>query len=44
MPNIEVLIPKNDIAHYVNQIVESIPNEEFYEFKHSRGEFFVNLN
>ncbi|MEB7438424.1 transposase, partial [Mammaliicoccus sciuri] len=35
--NIEVLIPENDIAHYVNQIVESIPNEEFYEFKHSRG-------
>ncbi|WP_353463562.1 IS1182 family transposase [Mammaliicoccus sciuri] len=35
--NIEVLIPENDIAHYVNQIVESIPNEEFYEFKPSRG-------
>ncbi|MEB7807181.1 hypothetical protein NGC67_10870 [Mammaliicoccus fleurettii] len=29
---IEVLIPKNDIAHFVNQIVETIPNEEFYEF------------
>ena len=35
--NIEVLIPENDIAHYVNQIVESIPNEAFYEFKHARG-------
>lgn len=33
---IEVLIPENDIAYYVNQIVESIPNEKFYEFKHSR--------
>ncbi|WP_239732919.1 hypothetical protein, partial [Mammaliicoccus sp. P-M55] len=30
--DIEVLIPKNDIAHFVNQIVETIPNEEFYEF------------
>ncbi|PTJ69991.1 transposase, partial [Staphylococcus kloosii] len=35
--NIEVLIPENDIAHYVNQIVETIPNETFYELKHSRG-------
>ena len=31
------MIPENDIAHYVNQIVETIPNEAFYEFKHSRG-------
>lgn len=30
--DIEVLIPKNDIAYFVNQIVETIPNEEFYEF------------
>ncbi|WP_267490447.1 hypothetical protein [Staphylococcus kloosii] len=27
--NIEVLIPENDIAHYVNQILETIPNEDF---------------
>ncbi|WP_413481945.1 transposase, partial [Mammaliicoccus vitulinus] len=35
--DIEVLIPENDIAHFVNQIVETIPNEEFYEFTHVRG-------
>ncbi len=35
--DIEVLIPKNDIAYFVNQIVETIPNEEFYEFTHARG-------
>ncbi|MDT3960249.1 hypothetical protein RPL90_10265 [Staphylococcus kloosii] len=30
--DIEVLIPENDIAHCVNQIVVSIPNEEFYRY------------
>ena len=30
----EILIPNNDIAHAVNQIVETIPETEFYEFNH----------
>ncbi|MCE5007752.1 hypothetical protein NF736_08750 [Staphylococcus equorum] len=30
----EILIPNNDIAHAVNQIVETILETEFYEFNH----------
>ncbi|MEK4560538.1 IS1182 family transposase [Staphylococcus sp. FSL K6-3157] len=33
----EILIPNNDIAHAVNQIVETIPETEFYEFNHLNG-------
>ena len=32
-----VLIPNNDIARYVNDIVETILESEFEEFKHHRG-------
>ncbi|SNV60504.1 transposase [Staphylococcus simiae] len=32
-----VKIPQNDISRYVNDIVESIPDREFDEFKHYRG-------
>ncbi|MCE5047011.1 hypothetical protein KJB73_02430 [Staphylococcus equorum] len=30
----EILIPNNDIAHAVNQIVETILETEFYKFNH----------
>ncbi|ANQ63732.1 transposase [Staphylococcus equorum] len=33
----EILIPNNDIAYAVNQIVEAIPETEFYEFNHLNG-------
>nr|WP_193014013.1 transposase [Staphylococcus equorum] len=33
----EILIPNNDIAHAVNQIVETILETEFYEFNHLNG-------
>ncbi len=32
-----VLIPTNDISRHVNDIVETIPDNEFDEFRHSRG-------
>ena len=32
-----ILIPTNDISRYVNEIVETIPDNEFNEFKHHRG-------
>ena len=32
-----ILIPTNDISRYVNEIVETIPDNEFDEFKHPRG-------
>lgn len=32
-----ILIPNNDISRYVNEIVETIPEIEFEEFKHHRG-------
>ena len=32
-----VLIPKNDISQHVNDIVETIPDNEFDEFRHHRG-------
>ena len=32
-----ILIPTNDISRYVNEIVETIPDNEFDEFKHHRG-------
>ena len=32
-----ILIPTNDIAQYVNEIVETIPDNEFDEFNHHRG-------
>ena len=33
----ETLIPNNDIAHAVNQIIKTIPETEFYEFNHLNG-------
>ncbi|HBC4451788.1 TPA: transposase [Staphylococcus aureus] len=32
-----VRIPQNDISRYVNEIVETIPDSEFDEFRHHRG-------
>ena len=32
-----VLIPTNDITRYVHNIVETIPDTEFDEFRHYRG-------
>ena len=32
-----VLIPTNDISRHVNDIVETIPETEFDEFRHHRG-------
>lgn len=32
-----ILIPNNDLSRYVNDIVETIPENEFNEFKHHRG-------
>ncbi|OEK89554.1 transporter [Staphylococcus shinii] len=32
-----VLIPTNDMSRHVNEIVETIPESEFDEFKHHRG-------
>ena len=32
-----ILIPTNNISRYVNEIVETIPDNEFNEFKHHRG-------
>ena len=32
-----ILIPTNDISRYANEIVETIPDNEFDEFKHYRG-------
>lgn len=32
-----VLIPTNDMSRHVNKIVETIPHNEFDEFKHHRG-------
>ena len=32
-----ILIPTNNISRYVNEIVETIPDNEFDEFKHYRG-------
>ena len=32
-----VLIPTNDISRHVNDIVETIPDTEFDEFRHPRG-------
>ena len=32
-----VLIPTNDMSRHVNEIVETIPENEFDEFKHHRG-------
>lgn len=32
-----ILIPHNDMARFVNEIVETIPESEFNEFKHYRG-------
>ncbi|MBK4048529.1 IS5/IS1182 family transposase, partial [Staphylococcus aureus] len=32
-----VRIPQIDISRYVNEIVETIPNSEFDEFRHHRG-------
>lgn len=33
----EILIPNNDIAHAVNQIINTIPEIEFYEFNYLNG-------
>ncbi|MEN0320751.1 transposase, partial [Staphylococcus aureus] len=30
-------MPQNDISRYVNEIVETIPDSEFDEFRHHRG-------
>ena len=32
-----VLIPTNDISRHVNDIIETIPETEFDEFRHHRG-------
>ena len=32
-----VLIPTNNISRHVNDIVETIPDSEFDEFRHHRG-------
>ena len=32
-----VLIPTNDISRHVNDIAETIPDTEFDEFRHYRG-------
>ena len=32
-----VFIPVNDISRHVNDIVETIPDTEFDEFRHYRG-------
>ena len=32
-----VLIPTNNISRHVNDIVETIPDTEFDEFRHYRG-------
>ena len=32
-----VLICTNDISRYVNDIIETIPDTEFDEFRHHRG-------
>lgn len=32
-----VLIPTNDISQHVNDIVETIPETEFDEFRHHHG-------
>ncbi len=32
-----VLIPTNDISRHVNDIVETIPDTKFDEFRHHRG-------
>ena len=32
-----ILIPTNNISRYVNEIVETIPDNEFDEFKHHLG-------
>ena len=32
-----ILIYTNNISRYVNEIVETIPDNEFDEFKHHRG-------
>ena len=34
---ISILIPTNDISRHVNDIVETIPDIEFDEFRHHRG-------
>lgn len=33
-----VLIPTNDMSRHVNEIVETIPENEFDEFKHHCGD------
>ena len=33
----EILITNNDIAHAVNQIINTIPEIEFYEFNYLNG-------
>ena len=32
-----VLIPTNDISRHVNDIIETIPETKFDEFRHHRG-------
>ena len=32
-----VLIPTNDISRHVNDIIKTIPETEFDEFRHHRG-------
>ena len=32
-----VIIPTNNISRHVNDIVETIPDTEFDEFRHPRG-------
>ena len=34
---LQFLSPQNDISRHVNDIVETIPDNEFDEFRHHRG-------
>ena len=39
-----VLIPTNDISRHVNDIIETIPETEFDEFRHHRVQHHIIQN
>ena len=39
-----VRIPQIDISRYVNEIVETIPNSEFDEFRHHQAQHLIIQN
>ncbi|KKJ53283.1 transposase, partial [Staphylococcus aureus MRSN 8613] len=39
-----VRIPQNDISRHVNEIVETIPDSKFDEFRHHRGQHPIIQN